>query len=214
MGEEFNKDKALVEDWALFLAPYGQAVEELKLKLKSIRQEYIDLDKHAPIEFVTGRVKTPESILEKMAVRHIDNENFLYGVQDIAGVRVMCQFVEDIYEVAELLLKRTDFKVVMIRDYIKNHKPSGYRSYHMILEYPVERIEGNISVIVEVQIRTLAMNFWATIEHSLNYKYDGKYPVEILERLQRASEAAFLLDEEMSQIREEIHEATKLFDSK
>ncbi|MGX7109537.1 GTP pyrophosphokinase [Facklamia miroungae] len=214
MGEQFEKEIPLVDDWPLFLAPYGQAVEELKLKLKSIRQEYIDLDKHAPIEFVTGRVKTPESILEKMAVRKIEAKNFLYGVQDIAGVRVMCQFVEDIYEVAELLLKRTDFKVIMIRDYIKNHKPSGYRSYHMILEYPVERIEGNISVIVEVQIRTLAMNFWATIEHSLNYKYDGKYPVEILERLQRASEAAFLLDEEMSQIREEIHEATKLFDSK
>ncbi|MGF3067146.1 GTP pyrophosphokinase [Facklamia sp. P12945] len=214
MENKYVYEEPFVDNWALFLAPYGQAVEELKLKLKSIRQEYIDLDRHAPIEFVTGRVKSPESIMEKMAVRQIKAKDFLCGVQDIAGVRVMCQFVEDIYEVADLLLRRSDFKVIMIRDYIKNHKPSGYRSYHMILEYPVERIEGNISVIVEVQIRTLAMNFWATIEHSLNYKYDGKYPVEILERLQRASEAAFLLDEEMSQIREEIHEATKLFDSR
>lgn len=214
MGQVVTSEELHIDDWRLFLAPYGQAVEELKVKLKSIREEYLVMDKHAPIEFVTGRVKSPESILEKMSVRQISAEDFLYGVQDIAGIRIMCQFVEDIYEVADLLLKRSDFKVVMIRDYIKNHKPSGYRSYHMILEYPVERIEGIVNVIVEVQIRTLAMNFWATIEHSLNYKYDGKYPQEILQRLQRASEAAFLLDGEMSEIREEIHEATKLFDSK
>ena len=214
MGQVVTSEKLHIDDWRLFLAPYGQAVEELKVKLKSIREEYLVMDKHAPIEFVTGRVKSPESILEKMSVRQISAEDFLYGVQDIAGIRIMCQFVEDIYEVADLLLKRSDFKVVMIRDYIKNHKPSGYRSYHMILEYPVERIEGIVNVIVEVQIRTLAMNFWATIEHSLNYKYDGKYPQGILQRLQRASEAAFLLDGEMSEIREEIHEATKLFDSK
>lgn len=214
MGQVVTSEELHIDDWRLFLAPYGQAVEELKVKLKSIREEYLVMDKHAPIEFVTGRVKSPESILEKMSVRQISAEDFLYGVQDIAGIRIMCQFVEDIYEVADLLLKRSDFKVVMIRDYIKNHKPSGYRSYHMILEYPVERIEGIVNVIVEVQIRTLAMNFWATIEHSLNYKYDGKYPQGILQRLQRASEAAFLLDGEMSEIREEIHEATKLFDSK
>ncbi|EHR37793.1 GTP pyrophosphokinase [Facklamia languida] len=203
-----------VADWDLFLAPYAQAVEELKVKLKNIRKEYHDLNKHAPIEFVTGRVKSKESILEKMDVRGIAPEDILIGVQDIAGIRIMCQFVEDIYEVADLLMDRSDFKVILIRDYIKNHKSSGYRSYHMVLEYPVERVAGNVKVIVEVQIRTLAMNFWATIEHSLNYKYDGVYPEEILYRLQRASEAAFLLDGEMSAIREEIREASKLFDSK
>lgn len=126
----------------------------------------------------------------------------------------MCQFVEDIYEVAEILKQRHDFKVLLIRDYIKNHKPSGYRSYHMVIEYPVQRAYGETIVIVEVQIRTLAMNFWATIEHSLNYKYDGEYPEETLLRLQRASEAAFLLDGEMSEIREEIREAIRVFDSK
>lgn len=203
-----------INDWDLFLAPYGQAVEELKVKLKNIRKEYLDSNRHAPIEFVTGRVKTKESILEKMAIRQIEPEDILIGVQDIAGIRIMCQFVEDIYDVAELLIERKDFKVIMIRDYIKNHKPSGYRSYHMVLEYPVQRASGLTPVIVEVQIRTLAMNFWATIEHSLNYKYDGLYPEHILSRLQRASEAAFLLDTEMSEIREEIREANYLFDAK
>ncbi|MBK0347610.1 GTP pyrophosphokinase family protein [Aerococcaceae bacterium zg-ZJ1578] len=203
-----------IEDWSQFLAPYEQAVEELKLKLKNIRKEYRSSQRHTPIEFVTGRVKTKESILEKMAIRNIKPEDFLIGVQDIAGIRIMCQFVEDIYEVAHLLQERQDFKVLLVRDYIKNHKASGYRSYHMVVEYPVQRASEIISVIVEIQIRTLAMNFWATIEHSLNYKYRGEYPEEILLRLERASEAAFMLDEEMSEIRDEIREAIRIFDRK
>lgn len=203
-----------IEDWQVFLAPYTQAVAELKLKLKNIRKEFQSQERRAPIEFVTGRVKSRESILEKMAIRNIAPEDLLIGVQDIAGIRIMCQFVEDIYEVANLLKKRTDFKVLLIRDYIQNHKASGYRSYHMVLEYPIQRVSGDMTVIVEVQIRTLAMNFWATIEHSLNYKYRGQYPTEILERLERASQAAFRLDEEMSEIRDEIREALQLFDKR
>ena len=204
-----------IDDWQLFLAPYEQAVDELKLKLKNLRKEFRIEHRRAPIEFVTGRVKTRESILEKMEVRKIEPEDFLVGVQDIAGVRIMCQFVEDIYEVANILKNRQDFKVLLIRDYIQNRKPSGYRSYHMVLEYPVQLASGEVKqLIVEVQIRTLAMNFWATIEHSLNYKYQGEYPQEILERLERASEAAFRLDEEMSEIRDEIREALLLFDKR
>ena len=204
-----------IDDWQLFLAPYEQAVDELKLKLKNLRKEFRIEHRRAPIDFVTGRVKTRESILEKMEVRKIAPEDVLVGVQDIAGVRIMCQFVEDIYEVANILKNRQDFKVLLIRDYIQNRKPSGYRSYHMVLEYPVQLASGEVKqLIVEVQIRTLAMNFWATIEHSLNYKYQGEYPQEILERLERASEAAFRLDEEMSEIRDEIREALLLFDKR
>ena len=204
-----------IDDWQLFLAPYEQAVDELKLKLKNLRKEFRIEHRRAPIEFVTGRVKTRESILEKMEVRKIAPEDVLVGVQDIAGVRIMCQFVEDIYGVANILKNRQDFKVLLIRDYIQNRKPSGYRSYHMVLEYPVQLASGEVKqLIVEVQIRTLAMNFWATIEHSLNYKYQGEYPQEILERLERASEAAFRLDEEMSEIRDEIREALLLFDKR
>ena len=204
-----------IDDWQVFLAPYEQAVDELKLKLKNLRKEFRIEHRRAPIEFVTGRVKTRESILEKMEVRKIAPEDVLVGVQDIAGVRIMCQFVEDIYEVANILKNRQDFKVLLIRDYIQNRKPSGYRSYHMVLEYPVQLASGEVKqLIVEVQIRTLAMNFWATIEHSLNYKYQGEYPQEILERLERASEAAFRLDEEMSEIRDEIREALLLFDKR
>ncbi len=203
--------ETIIQNWDAFLAPYYQAIGELKIKLKGIRRQYREEGRHAPIEFITGRVKTPESILEKMDVRKIPADRMLQDVQDIAGIRIMCQFVEDIHEVVRLMRQRNDFKIIIERDYITNKKESGYRSYHIVLEYPVQRIEGEEKLLIEVQIRTLAMNFWATIEHSLNYKYKGEYPETIHQRLERAAEAAFQLDEEMSQIREEIQEAQLIF---
>ena len=198
-------------NWQLFLAPYEQAVSELKVKLRNIRTQYKDNNLHTPIEFVTGRVKPKESILTKAKLRGVDINRLEEEMQDIAGLRVMCQFVEDIYEVVNLLRQRTDFKIIQERDYITNKKASGYRSYHVVIEYPVQLIMGEKNIYVEIQIRTLAMNFWATIEHSLNYKYDGEFPEEINKRLELTAEAAYLLDEEMSKIRDEIQEAQHLF---
>ncbi|UUV98805.1 GTP pyrophosphokinase [Vagococcus luciliae] len=198
-------------NWQLFLAPYEQAVSELKVKLRNIRTQYKENNLHTPIEFVTGRVKPKDSILTKATLRGIELDRLEEDMQDIAGLRVMCQFVEDIYEVVALLRKRTDFKIIQERDYITNKKASGYRSYHVVVEYPVQLIMGEKNIYVEIQIRTLAMNFWATIEHSLNYKYDGEFPEEINKRLELTAEAAYLLDEEMSKIRDEIQEAQHLF---
>lgn len=198
-------------EWKLFLAPYEQAVSELKVKLRSIRQQYKENNLHTPIEFVTGRVKSMDSILAKSKIRNIDINHLESDLQDIAGLRIMCQFVEDIYEVVDLLRERNDFKIVQERDYIENKKASGYRSYHLVIEYPVQLIAGEKMILVEIQIRTLAMNFWATIEHSLNYKYQGEFPEEINTRLELTAEAAYLLDEEMSKIRDEIQEAQHLF---
>lgn len=201
----------MTENWDHFLAPYGQAVDEMKIKLKGIRKQFQQESTHAPIEFVTGRVKPIDSILVKANLRNIPESKIGTEMQDIAGLRIMCQFVEDIYTVVELLRKRKDFQVVEERDYISNKKKSGYRSYHIVIAYPVQGINGEHLVLAEIQIRTLSMNFWATIEHSLNYKYRGDLPANINERLERAAEAAFLLDEEMSEIREEIKEAQVLF---
>ncbi|APB31835.1 MULTISPECIES: GTP pyrophosphokinase [Vagococcus] len=198
-------------NWQLFLAPYEQAVSELKVKLRNIRTQYKENNLHTPIEFVTGRVKPKDSILTKATLRGIDLNRLEDDMQDIAGLRIMCQFVEDIYEVVSLLRKRTDIKIIHERDYITNKKASGYRSYHLVIEYPVQLIMGEKKIYVEIQIRTLAMNFWATIEHSLNYKYDGEFPEEINKRLELTAEAAYLLDEEMSKIRDEIQEAQHLF---
>lgn len=198
-------------EWDRFLAPYEQAVAELKVKLRGIRKQFREKNEHVPIEFVTGRVKPVESILAKAQLRNISIERLEAEMSDIAGLRIMCQFVEDIHEVVRLLRSRKDMKVIIERDYVTNNKLSGYRSYHLVVEYPVQLVEGEKRILAEIQIRTLAMNFWATIEHSLNYKYQGDFPKEIGERLKRAAEAAYQLDEEMSSIREEIQEAQHLF---
>ena len=198
-------------DWELFLLPYTQTVNELKVKLKGIRTTYQLNKMHGPIEFVTGRVKPINSILLKSRTRNISLEKLETDMEDLAGIRIMCPFVEDIHDVVRLLKQRHDLKVVQEKDYVSHKKDSGYRSYHLICEYPVQLIDEVKYVLVEIQIRTLAMNFWASIEHSLNYKYQGEFPEEINLRLQKAAESAFQLDEEMSTIREEIKEAQQNF---
>jgi len=204
----------MIRDWEDFLAPYEQAVSELKVKLRGIRKQYREQSKHVPIEFVTGRVKPIASILDKANQKGIPLERLESEMQDIAGLRMMCQFVDDISKVVELIRKRNDFEIVEERNYITHKKASGYRSYHVVIRYPVQTIQGEKKILAEIQIRTLAMNFWATIEHSLNYKYKGQFPEDIRMRLQRAAEAAFRLDEEMSLIRGEIQEAQAFFSMK
>lgn len=198
-------------DWNVILAPYKQAVEELKIKLRGMRTQFNYESVHTPIEFVTGRVKPIPSIVEKAESKHIPLERIEQDIQDIAGLRVVVQFVDDIYTIVKLIQARNDLKILEEKDYIQKNKESGYRSYHMIVEYPVETIHGEKKIIAEIQIRTLAMNFWAINEHSLNYKYKGSIPPDIKNRLKRAAEAAFKLDEEMSKIKNEIQEAQRVF---
>ena len=199
-------------NWEEFLDPYIQTVGELKIKFRGVRKQYRKANRHSPIEFVTGRVKPIESIQEKMAIRHIKLENLAQDMQDIAGIRIMVQFVDDVEEVLDIIRKRKDMRVVHERDYINNMKASGYRSYHVVVQYPVDTINGNQTVLAEIQIRTLSMNFWATIEHSLNYKYRGNFPEEIKQRLEITAKIAYQLDEETRKIRDDIQEAQALFD--
>lgn len=201
-------------DWDTFLAPYELAVAELKIKLRGLRKQYRTSGGHVPIEFVTGRVKPVESIINKSELRGISLDRLEEEMSDMAGMRIMCQFVEDIPLVVEILRRRHDMKIIQERDYITNRKASGYRSYHLVIEYPVQMLEGEKKLLAEIQIRTLSMNFWATIEHSMNYKYKGQIPEDIQKRLFRAAEAAYQLDEEMSSIRDEIQEAQHVFNRK
>ena len=200
-----------INDWKSFFMPYEQAVEELKVKLKSIRKEYRKRNEYSPIEFVTVRVKELSSLLEKANKFEIPVDRLQYEIEDIAGIRIMCQFVDDIDTVVEIIRRRKDMQILYEKDYVRGVKESGYRSYHMVIKYPVNMAEGQKEILAEFQIRTLAMNFWATIEHSLNYKYKKQLPDVVRDKLKKAADAAFELDELMLDIKDEIKDAQKLF---
>ena len=202
------------QNWKRFFMPYEQAVDELKVKLKNIRKEYRKKNEYSPIEFVTGRVKELSSLLEKANKFGIPMNRLEYEIEDICGIRIMCQFVDDIDKVVEILRGRKDMQILYEKDYVRGVKESGYRSYHMIIKYPVNMAEGQKIILAEFQIRTLSMNFWATIEHSLNYKYKKQLPDHVQVKLKKAADAAFELDELMLGIKDEIKDAQKLFEIK
>lgn len=203
-----------IQLWREILDPYRLAVDELVVKFNHIIEEYRNAGLYSPIEQVNGRVKKISSILDKMQKKNIAIEEIDDRISDMAGIRIMCQFVEDIEKVVEIIHKRTDMEVVTEKDYINNMKDSGYRSYHMIIYYDVYTLDGTKRIQAEIQIRTLAMNFWATIEHSLQYKYKGNMPTHIKEKLLKASDAIIALDEEMGAVRDEIMDAQNIFQIK
>ena len=196
-----------IQLWREILHPYEQAVSEIIIKFVCLRDEFRKNNIYSPIESVTGRVKTVSSILEKMQMKNIPFEHLEEEVEDIAGVRIICQFVEDIERVVDLIRGRSDMEILEKKDYLANKQKSGYRSYHVVVGYTVDTIHGPKRLQVEIQIRTMAMNFWATTEHSLQYKYKGEIPEHFSTRLQKAADAIFNLDNEMSQVRAEIIDA-------
>ena len=199
--EEIKGNVMEIQLWREILEPYALAVDEMLVKFNHIIGAYRKAGMYSPIEQVTGRVKTISSILEKAQKKNIDIEQMETAIEDIAGIRIICQFVDDIYKVVELIKNRSDMRVVLEKDYILNKKESGYRSYHLIVQYQVETLSGPKEIHAEIQIRTLAMNFWATVEHSLQYKYKQNMPEKLRSRLHKAAEAIVVLDEEMSSVR-------------
>ena len=187
-----------IQLWRSILCPYELAVRELIVKFEHIISEHRENDLYSPIEQVSGRVKSVSSILEKMQRKHIPMERMEEEVEDIAGIRIICQFEEDIETVASLIQNRSDMTIKSEKNYLKHVKQSGYRSLHLIIYYTVETLNGPRKLQAEIQIRTMAMDFWATIEHSLQYKYKGDMPPHVAERLTNA---------EMSSVRDEIMDA-------
>lgn len=195
-----------IQLWRSILCPYELAVKELVTKFEHIITEYKANDLYSPIEQVTGRVKTVTSILEKLQKKNMTIDD-IGELDDIAGIRIICQFEEDIDTVAAILESRNDMEIISKKDYVRHIKQSGYRSYHLIINYQVETVSGPKRLQAEIQIRTMAMNFWATIEHSLQYKYKGDMPEHVADRLSKAAEAIVSLDREMSSVREDIMDA-------
>lgn len=200
-----------IQLWKDILNPYELAVNELLVKFNHLIKEHRERGIYSPIEQVNGRVKSISSILDKAQKKKIEIEHIEEEMDDIAGIRIICQFVEDIQKVVGIIRNRTDMRVLSEKDYINHMKSSGYRSYHMIVSYSVETLAGTRHIKVEIQIRTLAMNFWSTIEHSLQYKYKKHMPDHIREKLSRAADAIIVLDNEMSSVRSEIMDAQNSF---
>lgn len=203
-----------IQLWRELLSPYELAVDEIVVKLNHLIKEHREQGRYSPIEQIVGRVKSIPSLIEKAHKKRVPFDEIEDYIEDIAGVRIICQFVEDIQNVVELIRSRSDMVVKKEKDYITNQKPSGYRSYHMIIYYTVQTLQGPKKINVEIQIRTLAMNFWATIEHSLQYKYKRNMPEEIREKITNASMSIIELDNQMSLVRSEIMEIQNSFQAK
>ena len=190
-------------NWQEFLQTYELAVNGFVLKLESIKKQYILAGLKNPIESVSGRVKTPKSIVEKLKRMNMRFDE-IRNLSDIGGIRITCKYIQEVYQIFDLLKARKDIEIFWIKDYIENPKPSGYRSLHIIAKYNAETINGRIPINVEFQIRTLAMHLWGSIEHSLKYKYYRNIPENIKLRLIEASRIAYDLDVEMSKIKQEM----------
>ncbi|XIF19642.1 MAG: GTP pyrophosphokinase family protein [Acetilactobacillus jinshanensis] len=181
----------MVRNWKKYLLPYRQAVNELMVKLNSMKQQFAVLNRHNPIHSITGRVKTVPSIKEKMRRRYISPDRLSQDMEDIAGLRIICPLIDDVYYMVRLLSERTDMRVVEERDYIRHQKASGYRSYHMVFKYTVQTIHGAQTLLVEIQLRTMAMDFWSTLDHALHYKHENNFPNELEKQLQDTAKVSF-----------------------
>lgn len=181
--EDAIKNYEDVDSWKTVIFLYNAAMKEVGTKLEILNDEFQHVHKYNPIEHIKTRIKTPESIVKKLKRYGYETsiENMLRYINDIAGVRLICSFTSDIYRLAEMIGNQSDLKVLAIKDYIKNPKESGYKSYHMLVSVPIFLSDSVVDTKVEIQIRTIAMDFWASLEHNIRYKKD--FPKnEIVER--------------------------------
>ena len=186
---------------------YGSAIKEVRTKLEILDDEFHVKYDHNPIHHMEYRLKSPDSIAGKLKRKGLEfsSESIMENLTDIAGVRVICNYLDDIYHIARLLVKQDDITLIRTRDYIKNPKPNGYRSLHLVVRVPVFLAESTEYIPVEVQIRTIAMDFWASLEHQLKYKSTVQPSPELHEELHKCSEDAYDLDVRMQSIYQSMH---------
>lgn len=199
--------RQLRADFARLIMEYSAGVNEVMTKIGILREEFVHLHRYNPIEHVSSRIKKPDSLIKKVVGKGIDlsTESIRANITDIAGVRVTCSFIADTYRVLDALTKQDDVTVLEIKDYIKNPKPSGYKSLHAIVEIPVFLSTGPVPVVVEVQIRTIAMDFWASLKHKIFYKYEREVPERLIADLRDAAKVAEQLDLRMQDLHREVH---------
>ncbi len=189
---------------------YECAIYEIKTKLDVLNKEFMTTQARNPIESIKTRVKTPRSIIEKMERKGLEfsMDALEQNIYDIAGVRVICAFIDDIYKIADMLTCQDDITVLQVKDYIKNPKPNGYRSLHLVVKTPIFLSTGKKEMTVEIQIRTIAMNFWASLEHDIHYK-KGNSNDEAVNKLTECANLIYETDMTMMGIRKEMLDESK-----
>ena len=200
------RDFKELNDWETVIFVYQSALKQVETKIDILNGEFQHRHKYNPIEHVKSRIKTPESIVKKLKRHGYESsiENMVRYVNDIAGIRISCSFTSDIYRLAEMIGNQSDLKVLSIKDYIKNPKESGYKSYHMLVSVPIFLSDSVVDTKVEIQIRTIAMDFWASLEHKIYYKFEGNAPDYISRELKECAKMVSELDDKMLSLNEAI----------
>lgn len=194
-NEQFDE----VDTWKTLMFLYNSALKEVNTKIEILNDEFLHIHNYNPIEHVKSRIKSAESIVKKLKRNHyeVTLDNMVQYLNDIAGIRIICSFTTDIYTIAEMISNQSDVHVLQIKDYIANPKSNGYKSYHMVVSVPIFLSDGPVETKVEIQIRTIAMDFWASLEHKIYYKFEGNAPEHIRTDLKECADIVEMLDARM-----------------
>ena len=195
-----------LDQWKTVMFLYNSALKAISTKIEILNNEFIHIYNYNPIEHIKSRLKTPESIVKKLKRdgREVTIDNMIEHLNDIAGIRIICSFTSDIYRIADMVSRQADITVLNIKDYIKTPKPNGYKSYHMVVTVPIYLSEGPVDTKVEIQIRTIAMDFWASLEHKIYYKFEGNAPEYLESELKACADMVDMLDAKMFSLNEAI----------
>lgn len=199
-----NERFSEVDAWKTNMFLYNAALKEVGTKIEILNEEFLNVHNYNPIEHIKSRVKSPESIVRKLKRNgyEVTIENMVKHLNDIAGIRIICSFTSDIYMIAEMISNQSDITVIQIKDYIANPKENGYKSYHLVVSVPIYLSDGPVDVKVEIQIRTIAMDFWASLEHKIYYKFEGNAPLHIRNDLKQCADIVEVLDGRMLSLNE------------
>ncbi len=202
--ESYNQ----LDQWNSIMFLYDSALKEISTKIEILNNEFIHIQNHTPIEHIKSRLKTPESIVKKLKSggHEVTIDNMVDKLSDIAGIRIICSYMQDIYEIADMIAKQEDITILYVKDYIKQPKPNGYKSYHMVITLPIYLADGPVETKVEIQIRNVAMDFWASLEHKIYYKFEGNAPAYLQKELKACADMVDMLDAKMFSLNRTIQE--------
>ena len=199
-------NKEGIDGWNEVTLIYNSALRQIETRMQILNDEFQHVHQYNPIEHIKSRIKTPESIVKKLKRNGYEStiDNMINYINDIAGIRIICSFTSDIYRIADMIAEQKDILVVGVKDYITFPKSSGYKSYHMIVTVPVYLSDRTVDAKVEIQIRTVAMDFWASLEHKIHYKFEGAAPEHIRSELVECAKMVADLDARMLQLNDEV----------